>query len=35
MISPRTIAQTVAAAVTLPAKANFDEIVITPSAGAL
>jgi NAD(P)-dependent dehydrogenase (short-subunit alcohol dehydrogenase family) len=35
MISPRTFAQTVAAAVTLPAKANFDEIVITPSAGAL
>ncbi|MGA3125884.1 MAG: SDR family oxidoreductase [Candidatus Korobacteraceae bacterium] len=35
MITPRTIAQTVAAHVTHPAKANFDEIVITPSAGAL
>jgi NAD(P)-dependent dehydrogenase (short-subunit alcohol dehydrogenase family) len=34
MISPQTIGQTVAAAVTLPAKANFDEIVITTSADA-
>jgi NAD(P)-dependent dehydrogenase (short-subunit alcohol dehydrogenase family) len=35
MMSPQTIAQAVATAVTLPANANFDELVITPSAGAL
>jgi NAD(P)-dependent dehydrogenase (short-subunit alcohol dehydrogenase family) len=35
MISPQTVAQAVAAAVTLPVNANFDELVITPSAGAL
>ena len=35
MIAPRTIAEAIAAAVTLPVNANFDEIVITPSAGAL
>ncbi len=35
MISPKTVAQAVAAAVTLPANANFDELVIAPSAGAL
>ncbi len=35
MISPQIVAQAVAAAVTLPANANFDELVITPSAGTL
>jgi NAD(P)-dependent dehydrogenase (short-subunit alcohol dehydrogenase family) len=35
MMSPATIAEAVAAAVTLPANANMDEIVITPSAGTL
>jgi len=35
MISPKTVAQAVAAAVTLPANANFDELVLTPSAGTL
>ncbi len=35
MISRRTVAQAVAAAVTLPANANFDELVISPSGGAL
>jgi NAD(P)-dependent dehydrogenase (short-subunit alcohol dehydrogenase family) len=35
MMSPQIIAQAVATAVTLPAEANFDELVINPSAGAL
>jgi NAD(P)-dependent dehydrogenase (short-subunit alcohol dehydrogenase family) len=35
MMAPQTVAQAVAVAVTLPANANFDELVITPSAGAL
>jgi NAD(P)-dependent dehydrogenase (short-subunit alcohol dehydrogenase family) len=35
MISPSTIAEAVAGAVCLPAKVNFDELVITPSSGAL
>ena len=35
MMAPSTIAQAVAVAVTLPASANIDELVITPSAGAL
>jgi NAD(P)-dependent dehydrogenase (short-subunit alcohol dehydrogenase family) len=35
MLSPRTVAQAVAEAVTLPANANMDELVINPSAGAL
>lgn len=35
MISPRTVAQAVAEAVTLPSNANIDELLITPSAGAL
>jgi NAD(P)-dependent dehydrogenase (short-subunit alcohol dehydrogenase family) len=35
MLSPRTVAQAVAAAVTLPPEANFDELVIAPSAGTL
>jgi NAD(P)-dependent dehydrogenase (short-subunit alcohol dehydrogenase family) len=35
MMSPSTIAQAVAGAVSLPANANFDELIITPSAGAL
>jgi NADP-dependent 3-hydroxy acid dehydrogenase YdfG len=35
MLSPKTVAQAVAAAVTLPHNANFDEIVIAPSAGTL
>jgi len=35
MLSAATVAQAVASAVTLPANANLDEIVITPSAGAL
>ena len=35
MMSPQIIAETVVSAVTLPAEANFDELVINPSAGAL
>jgi NAD(P)-dependent dehydrogenase (short-subunit alcohol dehydrogenase family) len=35
MLSPRTVAQAVASAVALPANANFDELVIAPSAGTL
>lgn len=35
MLSPATVAQAVASAVTLPASANYDELVITPSAGTL
>jgi NAD(P)-dependent dehydrogenase (short-subunit alcohol dehydrogenase family) len=35
MMSPRTIAQAVVMAATQPANANVDELVITPSAGAL
>jgi len=35
MISPKTIAGAVAAAVTLPANANIDELVIMPAAGRL
>jgi NAD(P)-dependent dehydrogenase (short-subunit alcohol dehydrogenase family) len=35
MLSPRTVAQAVAAAVALPASANMDELVIAPSAGTL
>jgi NAD(P)-dependent dehydrogenase (short-subunit alcohol dehydrogenase family) len=35
MMSPATIAQAVANAVSLPAIANVDELVITPSAGSL
>jgi NAD(P)-dependent dehydrogenase (short-subunit alcohol dehydrogenase family) len=35
MLAPRTVAQAVAAAVTLPSGANIDEIVISPSAGTL
>jgi NAD(P)-dependent dehydrogenase (short-subunit alcohol dehydrogenase family) len=35
MISPRTVAAAVASAVMLPANANIDELLITPSAGAL
>jgi NAD(P)-dependent dehydrogenase (short-subunit alcohol dehydrogenase family) len=35
MISPKTIAQLVANAAELPQNANLDELVITPSAGAL
>jgi NAD(P)-dependent dehydrogenase (short-subunit alcohol dehydrogenase family) len=35
MLSPRTVAQAVAAAVALPANANLDEVVIAPAAGTL
>ena len=35
MLSPRTVAEAVATAVALPANANFDELVIAPSAGTL
>lgn len=35
MMSPRSIAQAVAVAVTQPAEVNFDELVINPSGGAL
>jgi NAD(P)-dependent dehydrogenase (short-subunit alcohol dehydrogenase family) len=35
MLSPRTVAQAVASAVTLPSNANIDELVIAPSAGTL
>lgn len=35
MISPKTIAEAVAAAVALPANANIDELVIMPAAGRL
>jgi NAD(P)-dependent dehydrogenase (short-subunit alcohol dehydrogenase family) len=35
MLSPRTVAQAVANAVTLPANANLDELVIAPSMGTL
>jgi NADP-dependent 3-hydroxy acid dehydrogenase YdfG len=35
MISPATVGQLVAIAVTLPASANIDELVVTPSAGPL
>ena len=35
MLSPRTVAQAVASAVSLPANANYDELVIAPSAGTL
>jgi NAD(P)-dependent dehydrogenase (short-subunit alcohol dehydrogenase family) len=35
MMSPSTIAEAVAVAVSLPLNANCDELVITPSAGAL
>lgn len=35
MLSPRTVAEAVASAVALPANANFDELVIAPSAGTL
>ena len=35
MLSPSTVAQAVATAVTLPANANIDELVIAPSAGTL
>lgn len=35
MISPATVAEAVALAVTLPANASMDEILLTPSAGAL
>jgi NAD(P)-dependent dehydrogenase (short-subunit alcohol dehydrogenase family) len=35
MLSPRTVAEAVAAAVSLPANANMDELVIAPSAGTL
>jgi len=35
MLSPRTVAQAVVNAVTLPANANLDELVIAPSAGTL
>jgi NADP-dependent 3-hydroxy acid dehydrogenase YdfG len=35
MISPTTIGELVATAVTLPAAANIDELIVTPSAGSL
>jgi NAD(P)-dependent dehydrogenase (short-subunit alcohol dehydrogenase family) len=35
MMSPSTIADLVAVAVTLPANANIDELVVTPAAGPL
>ena len=35
MLSPRTVAEAVATAVALPGNANFDELVIAPSAGTL
>lgn len=35
MLAPRTVAQAVVAAVMLPSNASCDELVITPSAGAL
>ena len=35
MLSPRTVAEAVAAAVSLPANANMDELMIAPSAGTL
>jgi len=35
MMSPKIIAEAVVTAVTLPAEANLDELVINPSAGAL
>jgi NAD(P)-dependent dehydrogenase (short-subunit alcohol dehydrogenase family) len=35
MLSPRTVAEAVATAVALPTNANFDELVIAPSAGTL
>ena len=35
MLSPRTVAEAVATAVTLPQNANMDELVIAPSAGTL
>jgi NAD(P)-dependent dehydrogenase (short-subunit alcohol dehydrogenase family) len=35
MMPPRIIAEAVAVAVSQPAKINFDELVINPSAGAL
>jgi NADP-dependent 3-hydroxy acid dehydrogenase YdfG len=35
MISPAIVGRLVAEAVTLPPNANIDELVITPSAGAL
>ena len=35
MMSPKTVARAVADAVALPANASVDELVITPSAGAL
>jgi NAD(P)-dependent dehydrogenase (short-subunit alcohol dehydrogenase family) len=35
MLSPRTVAQAVVNAVTLPANANLDELVIAPSMGTL
>jgi NAD(P)-dependent dehydrogenase (short-subunit alcohol dehydrogenase family) len=35
MLSPGAVAQAVASAVLLPANANYDELVITPSAGTL
>jgi len=35
MLSPRTVAEAVAAAVSLPENANLDELVIAPSAGTL
>lgn len=35
MISPATIGRLVAEAVTLPTNANIDELLVTPSAGAL
>ena len=35
MLSPRTVAEAVASAVTLSPNSNFDELVIAPSAGTL
>jgi NAD(P)-dependent dehydrogenase (short-subunit alcohol dehydrogenase family) len=35
MLSPRTVAQVVANAVSLPTNANLDELVIAPSTGTL
>ncbi len=35
MLSPRTVAEAVATAVSLPENANMDELVIVPSAGTL
>ncbi|PSH05175.1 MAG: short-chain dehydrogenase [Acidobacteria bacterium] len=35
MMSPKTIAEVVVGAVTLPASTNVDELVVTPSAGSL